>query len=260
MSVKERLLNIFGSLVEKFEPIYTVRVKNNGKFRFSCPNNITRWRLNTYFTKEPETIEWIDTFKEGELFFDIGANIGLYSIYAAKNGIKVVAFEPESQNYALLNKNVYLNDCYDNVMCLNIAISDTDSVDYIYLPLFRAGGAINCFSDTKDEQGKDFRPVFKQGVVSYALDSFLKQYKFFPAHIKIDVDGLEPKIINGAEKTLKDARLKSILIEINDELPEHLKIVDNLKSNGFLLRHKKHADMFEGGKYGKIFNYIFTRP
>ncbi len=244
--------------LEKINPVFSVQA-HGIKYFFSCPNDLTRWRAETYFIKEPETIEWIDTFKKGDILFDIGANIGLYSIYAAKRGMDVIAFEPESQNFALLNKNIYLNKCQDKVMCLNVALSDNDAFDYLYLFLFQSGGAINSLGSPLDEQGKTFSPVFKQGIVSYALDSFLLRSKFFPAHIKIDVDGIELKVINGSEKTLKDSRLKSISIELNDELPEHMGIVKKIQSEGLMLQHKKHAEMFENSKYSKIFNYVFAR-
>lgn len=276
MSIKRRLFNFIADVaikvlnlnkaniiscgfLGKIEPVFIIQ-RNGIKYFISCPNRLTRWRAETYFTKEPETIEWIDTFKEGDTLFDVGANIGLYSIYASKKGINVIAFEPESQNFALLNKNIYLNKCHDKVISLNVALSDNDSFDYLYLPLFQTGGAINCLGSPLDEQGKPFSPVFKQGVVSYTLDSFLCQCKIFPTHIKIDVDGIEPKIINGSEKTLKDLRLKSISIELNDELLEHTEVINKIQSKGLMLRHKRHAEMFEGGKYSKIFNYVFERP
>lgn len=246
------------SFLEKINPIFTVQ--NHGvRYYLSCPNNLTRWRAETFFTKEPETIEWIDTFKSGDVLFDIGANIGLYSIYAAKKGINVIAFEPESQNFALLNRNIYLNNCQDMVMCLNAALSDDYSIDYLYLPLFQSGGAINCFGSPLDEQGRSYNSVFKQGVAAYSLDVFLLNSRFFPTHIKIDVDGIEPKIIKGSMKTLKDARLKSISIEVNYELPEHMEMIKVIESEGLVLRYKKHAEMFEGGKYSKIFNCVFAR-
>ncbi len=244
---------------EKIEPIFCVTHRNI-KYFLSCPNNLTRWRAETYFTKEPETIEWIDTFQRGDVLFDIGANIGLYSIYAAKKNVKVIAFEPESQNYALINKNVYLNNCEDQVMVINIALSDTDCLDYLNIPSFQAGSAINCFKDTIDWNSESFIPSFKQGILSFSLDSFLLMYPVdFPTHIKIDVDGIEPKIIRGAQSTLSNKKLKSLSIEINEALPEHLEILDNIKSHGFGLISKRHADMFEGGRYAKCFNYLFVR-
>jgi FkbM family methyltransferase len=251
--------NISCSFAELFSP--TMRVKRNGKqYLFSCPSLFTKWRADTFFTKEPETIEWIDGFREGEILFDIGANIGQYSIYAAKRGIKVLAFEPESQNYALLNKNIFLNCLEDKVMCLNVALSSRDSLDYIYIPTFQAGGAMNCFGATKDWNCQDFNPEFKQGVISYSLDSFIERYSgYFPAHIKIDVDGIEPEIVAGAEKTLRDQRLKSVLIEINEGLSQYLELIDTMRSYGFSLLPKKHSSITENSPYSKCFNYIFVR-
>lgn len=275
MGVKRRLLNLITdiiikvlrlnkatgfccNLLEKIDPIFSVE-RSGIKYFFSCQNELVKWRVETFFTKEPETIEWIDTFKRGDVLFDIGANIGLYSIYAAKNGVDVIAFEPESQNFALLNRNVYLNKCSDKVMCLNVALADINSCDYLYLPQFQAGGAINCIGWPLDEEGKSFSPAFKQGVMSLTLDSFLLNSKFFPAHIKIDVDGIEPDIINGSVRTLKDSRLRSISIELNDELPGHVEVAKIIQLNGLIFRYKKHSEMFENGKYSKIFNYCFTR-
>jgi FkbM family methyltransferase len=247
------------NLLSKIEPVRTV--ENRGvKYHFSCPNELVKWRVDTFFTKEPETLEWIDTFSAGDVLFDIGANIGLYTVYAAKRGVNVIAFEPESQNFALLNKNVYLNNCHDKVTCFNLALSDRDSIDHLYLSSFLSGSAINCIRSPIDEHGKSFNPVYRQGVVSCALDSFLAGSKDFPSHIKIDVDGLEPDIINGSASTLKDPRLKSILIELNEELTQHTELVKIIEAGGFKLRHKKHAGMFENEEHRAIFNFVFERP
>lgn len=267
MSIKRKLFDFVFNRANKFscsisevlDPIYPVE-HSGEKYFFSCLNNLTRWRVETYFTKEPETIEWIDTFKSNEVLFDIGANMGLYSIYAAKRGVRVIAFEPESQNYALINKNLYLNKLSEKVCCLNIALSDKDTVDYLYIPVFQAGGAINCFGSATDWENKSFNPSFKQGAVSFSLDSFLSFYpEYFPAHIKIDVDGIEPKIIMGAKRTLSDHRLKSILIEINESLPEHMEAVRIIQSNGFLLKQKTHSEIIENSPFNRVFNYLFIR-
>ena len=94
------------------------QVTSNGHtYAFVCPNRTVSWRVTTFLTKEPETIEWIDTFSPGDVLFDIGANIGLYSIYAASRNIRVRAFEPESQNYALINQNIFLNGYGDRIAC-----------------------------------------------------------------------------------------------------------------------------------------------
>jgi hypothetical protein len=77
--------------------------------RFSLPadNWITRYRWQSYNTKEVETLDWIDkAFQNDDTLFDIGANIGQYSIYAALRhpGIHVVAFEPEYSNAPLFKR------------------------------------------------------------------------------------------------------------------------------------------------------------
>ncbi len=250
---------ISSGIAEKINPIFVV--KNKGEeYLLACSNEVTRWRADTYFTKEPETIDWIDTFKRGETLFDVGANVGLYSIYAAKKGIDVIAFEPESQNYALLNKNVYLNKLQDKITCLNIAISDKKDLDYLYLPKFYSGCAMNTFGAQMDEHGNAFDPAFKQGVMSYSLDLFLAEFKDkFPTHIKIDVDGLEPNIIQGAQNTLADKRVKSLSLELNEYLSEHMEMIDVLKKKGFTLLHKKHAAMFDNTKFKDFYNYLFVR-
>ena len=77
------------------------------------------WRVDTYFSKEPETLEWIDSFQEKEnlIFWDIGANIGLYSIYNTlkNNNSKTIAFEPSTSNLRILSRNISINSFEDNV-------------------------------------------------------------------------------------------------------------------------------------------------
>lgn len=247
------------NLTEQISPVY--RVKHEGKeYLFYCPNELTRWRARTMFTKEPETIEWIESFHEDEILFDVGANIGLYSIYAAKKGVKVIAFEPESQNYALMNKNLYLNKAAGQIICLNVALSNRDSLDYLYLSTLQPGGALNNFGEAVDWKHNNFAPIFKQGVISYSLDSFLHRFQeYFPTHIKIDVDGLEGKIIKGAKKTLVDSRLKSLLVEINESLPADLNLVQFIESSGLKYLKKKHSEIVEDEEFKNVYNYIFVR-
>ena len=87
-------------LVEKDS--YTIKLINDKKIIFFTPNAISKWRINSLFQKEPETIEWIDSFDQSKkiIFWDIGANIGIYSVYAATkfNDIEVVSFEPSTSN------------------------------------------------------------------------------------------------------------------------------------------------------------------
>ena len=66
--------------------------------------------------------------------FDVGANVGMYSIWAAATkGINVIAIEPESQNYAVLNKNILLNNLKDKVTALCFAMSDEEKISELNL-------------------------------------------------------------------------------------------------------------------------------
>ena len=83
------------------------------EINFFVPNHLIDFRINTYFTKEPETLAWIDSFNSSEkiIFWDIGANIGLYSIYnAIKNkNSQTISFEPSSSNLRVLSRNISIN-------------------------------------------------------------------------------------------------------------------------------------------------------
>ncbi|HEY2434650.1 MAG TPA: FkbM family methyltransferase [Vicinamibacterales bacterium] len=240
--------------------IRRVAAKDGAPYWFLCPNRTVSWRARTFLTKEPETIEWIDTFAAGDVLFDIGANIGLYSIYAASRRIDVVAFEPESQNYALINQNIFLNGLSERIKCLALALSDANGVDYIYLSRFRAGESLHNFGDALDWQRRPFTPSFRQGSVAFSLDRFLEfQPAPFPTHIKIDVDGIEARIIRGAAHTLRDPRLKSLLVEFDGASADDRGAIAEVEAAGFRLLHKKRSPLFNTAKFPELFNYVFVR-
>jgi hypothetical protein len=90
-----------------------------------------------------------------------------------------VAFEPESQNYALINQNIFLIGYGDRIACLAVAMSDSEGMDYIYLSRFRAGESLHNFGAALDWQQRPFTPSFQQGSLSFSLDKFLE---FQPEH------------------------------------------------------------------------------
>ena len=71
------------------------------KFNLICDNWITKYRARTFNVKEPEMLDWLDEhLLDDDVFFDVGANVGIYSIYAALRNSKltVYSFEPEYSN------------------------------------------------------------------------------------------------------------------------------------------------------------------
>jgi FkbM family methyltransferase len=214
--------------------------------------------------KEPETVNWIETgMKKGDVLYDIGANVGAYSLLASKyfdGDIKVFAFEPGFQNYHQLVKNVVLNNAEGSVVPLYTALSKETKLDQFNYSTLEFGGAHNALGVAVDYQKETFKPVFQQRIFAFSIDDLVEKYAIpSPNHMKIDVDGIELDILKGAPNTLKQPTLKSILVELEENGSERV-IVDMLKQNGFKLASKhKYIDGGTEGPFSKSYNYIFMR-
>ena len=100
----------FTRLIESLDMIYSVPVGEKN-VRFHCDGELAKYRAETLLTKEPYTIEWIDGFQPDDVLLDIGANIGAYTIYAAAvRGLRVIAIEPSTENFANLCRNIRENN------------------------------------------------------------------------------------------------------------------------------------------------------
>ena len=205
------------------------------------------------FRSDPEVCNWIDEFNNNSLLIDIGANIGLYSLYAGKKGHKVYAFEPESLNFSCLNLNISDNNLNDKIFAFPIAINDEEKLSTLNLSSMKFGGSGNSFDRKITDSGLEFKPSYQQGSVSYSLDIICEKLNIIPKNIKIDVDGNELKVINGMSNILKNKNLKSICVELNPNFDEHSKVMKIL-SNYF--QDYKRYEWYDGQE---VFNYIFKR-
>ena len=183
---------------------------------FTVPNRLTHYRADTFSTKEPETLDWIDSISLGALLWDIGANVGIYSVYAAKaRGCKVIAFEPSVFNLELLARNIYINKLQEQITIVPIALSDNLGTNTFRMSTTSWGGALSTFGEDFDQDGEKFRDVFEYKTLGLSMEQAVLILKIpLPEHIKIDVDGIEHFILRGGEFVLK--QVKSVLIEIND--------------------------------------------
>jgi FkbM family methyltransferase len=199
--------------------------------KFRTPSARALWRAKTLLDKEPATIRWIDSFSSGEVLWDIGANIGIYSLYAGVvRGIEVLAFEPAAFNYVLLCDNIRLNGLEDRVSAYGLAFSDHSGLGTLTVADDEPGAAVASVGEA---------PVgrLKQGALLLTVDDFIARFApRFPAHIKIDVDGLETEILEGARQTLPDPRLKSLLVEVDERDGTRPERIDTLLASfGFKL-------------------------
>ena len=242
--LNNRLTVYIGDSILKFkvEEKRMVTIKNK-PFYLATPNFLMRYRHKTFFSKEPETIQWIDGFKKGSTFFDIGANIGLYSIYAAEtSNANVYAFEPSFFNLEFLARNIYYNKLVQKINIIPIALNSSTGVNIFNLTTTEWGGALSSFDKSYDDSGKVMKPEFTYKTLGFNLDSLSNLMGVNNAdYIKIDVDGLEHIILHGAKTVLKNA--KEILIEVNDDFHEQKESVENLLIELEFYRDKKiHID------------------
>ena len=242
----------------------------NQKINFFVPNQLTEWRVDTFHNKEPETLEWIDTFdKSGDfIFWDIGANIGLYSIYNSLKHKKsqTISFEPSTSNLRVLSRNISINNLFDRIKIFTVPLTKGENKFLIMKEgEFQEGGALNSFGENFDFEGKKFSSKMNYQIygtnINYLIDNKILD---IPDYIKIDVDGIEHLILEGGNKYLSNKKIKSLSIEINENFTEqHEKVIEIMKKNDFKILHKKHSeDLFKNDPYNKfirIFNYIFIR-
>lgn len=264
LSVAEHASPNAGFTLEQYENFSPVaRIKwNEVNVEYFTPNQATKWRVDTLFSKEPDTITWLSELMPSDVLIDIGANVGMYTILAGKcQGCRVFAFEPESQNYGILNKNIWLNSISDSTKAYCLALSDESKFSELYLSQFHAGGSCHTFGEKLDFKLEFRESSFSQGCFSVTLDSLVESGAIpQPTHIKIDVDGLEHRVIKGAIRTIGNPVLRSVLIEINTNLPEHREVISSMESLGFkydaeqVERYKRKEGTFVG-----VGNYVFRR-
>ena len=209
-----------------------------------------------FATREPETLAWIDAFETPCRFWDIGANIGVFSIYAGlRLGVEVRAFEPAAASYGALCRNIEANRLGDRVQAYCLAISDRTELGRLNLSGTNAGSVFNAFESTDDCFGNEIAVVFRQGMVGFSIDSFRRLFGLAaPNYLKIDVDSIEERILAGARETLRDPDLRSVLIELEaaDTYRNDL-LTDALEAAGFGLTMRSATNQ------GGVVNGIFER-
>ena len=214
------MVNMFNKIINKtslilssFKKVLKVKYKKNTML-FVNSSNLTNYRIKTFSQKEPDTLDWIDSFSENSCLWDIGANIGLYSIYASKSkNCKVYAFEPSIFNLQILAKNIFLNSLQKNICVIPLAASNSSGEGKFNMSNTNIGHANSSFGTNLGFDGKPFKVKFEYSTVSIKLNDAINIFNIkFPDYIKIDVDGIEHLVLSGGIEILKNA--KEILIEL----------------------------------------------
>ena len=223
-------------------------------FKMKLDTKMEKYRYETWDTKEPETISWINSFLElGCTFFDIGANIGIYSLYCASKHKQSLtyAFEPFYGNASRLMQNIELNK-FDNIIVIPFGVFNIDKIDVFGLVSREIGhsGSQVSIHGLQD----NLSPVV-------TIDSFCHLFQDYPTHIKIDIDGQELQVIEGALKTIYDDECQSVLVEINkdgDKIRSLFKAMGYTADNRFN-KMKNHSRVRREKEGIHCENVVFTR-
>ncbi len=243
----------------------TIKILNKNLVFFT-PNSLTKWLVNTMLTKETETINWINSFKKKKIiFWDIGANLGLYSIYAAikHKNILIYSFEPSVNNLRILSRNIFINNLKKKIIINQIPLTNKKDK---YLTMsqrsFIEGDALNTFGEKFNFEGKKMKSTHNYQIYGTTIDSLVnKKSTQLPNYIKIDVDGIEHLILSGGKKLLKNKNILSIIIEINDKFKkQHKSIFRILKKCNFkLYKKEQNYNLLKSTEYANTFNYTFVK-
>lgn len=252
---------------KKEKKIFSINIEKNLNLNFYTVNSITKFRAETFFDKEPDTINWIKEYNGNGDFLDIGANIGIYSNLFAKikNG-HVYAFESSFYNLSLLAENCQINNNENKITIFPFPLFNFNKIGKFKINNPVVGGALSSFDVSYGYDGKKIENFKEYLVPGFSLD-FLLEHKILkntPALIKLDVDGVEDLILKGSNKILKDKKCKSVLVEVNESFESQYEniqkiMIDNdfkIKSSG---KKTNLIDLIKSEKFKKTYNQIWIK-
>lgn len=260
-----RLIWVLYAVMPIFMKRWRVKCKEGKSFSLELNTAHEVHRAITFHEKEPEMIEWIDGFsgkcESSEMvFYDIGANVGIYSLYAASlyGEANIYAFEPQSTNFSSLCLNIARNN-FKKLLPLQMAVSDSERIDILHVGVMAAGaGAASVggkYLFTRRDVG------FKQGICCASLNA-LWEKKFIkrPNFIKIDVDGHEGKILDGGDLVWSDRCLKGVVIEFEYTADSAVdELIKRMKSHGLDFVKASVWTEYSAVRKSSMRNFIFER-
>ena len=211
--------------------------------RFVCDNAQAAYRAVSLWTKEEGTMAWLDgQLRPGDRFLDVGANVGIYTLAAAHRvgpQGRVYAVEPNKPNAVALMQNVAANGFQDRIDVIAIPLTDAREIAAFNYTSLKASESGSQFGSTvRDGQGQSFVPVVRELCLGVSVDELLDSAAIQPPDlVKIDVDGIEHRILVGMARLLTAARRpRSVQVELN--VGEHEAIEGLMASYGYKLDHR----------------------
>ena len=198
--------------------------------------------------KEPWTVDWIErNLREGDVLYDIGANVGVYALIAATVAPRatIVAVEPGYATFASLCDNLLLNGIAERVVPLPLVLGAETHLGSLSYRDVSAGAAIH-------ELDSEQSGAYRQPVLVFALDDLLERFGLpAPTLVKLDVDGAEADVLAGARQTLQRPELRSLIVEVENAVTDP--VLRELESAGFTLVRRiddRYGEPLPGLWYG----------
>ena len=239
--ISKRIFDIFGRVlpvpqaIVRGVPIKIILPLN----QVGVYNTFKNWEK-----REPEVLDWIDGFEQGCIFFDVGASFGTETLYAAlknEGPKKIVSFDLDLESSFNLAYNISLNNI-TNVQQYFLALSDGLNIN-----------SYTCVTQYYYIEGRKQYDNVNYRTISMSMDKFINMTHIYPDYIKIDVDGAEESIISGMAETVKNKKLRSVVIEVSGK--SEFAISNFFQKAGFRIEFERVLTT-DGTIYKNI---IFTR-
>lgn len=258
-SITEHLLEIFFSILIKIfflnhpnkisnlflqclNPLAILKFKNH-KLKFRTGHGRLLWRVKSFYSEEKIMIEWLKNISNKDIFLDIGANIGIYTIPAAVNAKLVYACELDLLNTGILKENIYLNNLNKKIIILPFPALSKNKISEIYYRDFSKGDALQSIN-RKTLLNTNLDKSYSSASLGFSLDYIFKNLKLkYPTKVKIDVDGNEDEVFKGAwnvifhakEIYFEDSGLKNCEKHIKSFINNRYKIIKREKPEKAIL-------------------------
>ena len=247
------------SLAEELRASY----ENTNGLRFSLESVSEYKRAKKPRAQQEPLVQWLASFGPGDVFFDVGANIGGLSLMAARlheGRVPIVAFEPAADSFAALVRNVQANDLGSIITPLHVALFDQTGIRPFYRSRLGAGSAFHAVGQALDDERRPFEPAAVEQVLAFRLDDLVREFGLpRPTRIKLDVDGFENKVMAGAVEVLTGGPcdIYTELVEAEPGDPHAETVATFLGTLGFertqVIEHRPP------GTFPRVFDALFVR-
>lgn len=224
----------------KYPYRYISSINSNDNCVFFIKDPIDEYRIVKFGDEEYFLSLVLDNLKRDDIFFDIGSNIGLYSIYAAKKCANVVAFEPDHEIRSRLLENIEINNL-NNLKVVDWAVSNIKETRLLY-----SDGTAGYSPSLCEIKGR-FKGSKK--AVCNSIDNGISEGILpIPSAIKIDIEGAEYLALCGMNKLLLSKKPPRIIfIEIHPLFLQEFKsssdeVIHFLESCGYTCKYENHRD------------------